>query len=121
MSMFSIHLDSSVQPNNDHQDAPIASYSTGICLSISLNLIFFFTQFGLVYSGATRHICSSAIAFVSLRPTHNFTVTLPNHIQIPVSFCGDITLSSMLTLKDVLFVPQFKFNLISVSALTYGS
>ena len=121
MSMFSTHLASSVKPNNHHQEAPTVSYSIGICLSISLNHIFSSTQFWIVDSSATRHICCSATAFVSLRPIQNSTVNLPNHIQIPVSFCGDVTLSSILTLKDVLFVPQFKFNLISVSALSCGS
>ncbi|KAL6342166.1 hypothetical protein AAG906_004486 [Vitis piasezkii] len=57
-------------------------------------------------------------AFVSQRPIHNSTVTLPNHIQIPISFWGDVTLSSILTLKDVLFksdvgtiIPKF-FNMV---------
>lgn len=35
--------------------------------------------------------------------------------------CGDVILSPILVLHDVLFVPQFKFNLLSVSALTIGS
>ncbi|PON32721.1 hypothetical protein PanWU01x14_358910 [Parasponia andersonii] len=35
--------------------------------------------------------------------------------------CGDVKLSSLLTLKDVLHAPQFKFNLLSVSALTLSS
>ena len=88
---------------------------------------FFFTSFNKNYFTTTwssisikKSLCSSATAFVSLRPIQNSTITLPNHIQIPTSFYGDVTLSSMLTLKDVLFVPQFKYNLISMSALTYG-
>ena len=67
MSTFSTHLASSVKPNNDHQDALNASYNTGICLSISLNPIFSSTQLWIVDLGATRHICSSATTFVSLR------------------------------------------------------
>ncbi|KAK0588496.1 hypothetical protein LWI29_001655 [Acer saccharum] len=56
-----------------------------------------------------------------MRSIHNSTVTSPNHTRIPINFSGDVRLSSMLILKDVLFVPQFKFNLLSVSALTNGS
>ena len=121
MSMFSTHSPSFFKPNNDHQDAPTASYNIDICFSISPNPIFSSTQFWIVDLSATRHMCCSVTTFVSLRPIQNSTITLPNHIQIPTSFYGDVTLSSMLTLKDVLFVPQFKYNLISMSALTYGS
>ena len=44
-------------------------------------------------------------------------VRLPNNEQIAMTLCGDIKLSSKLLLHNVLFVPQFKFNLNSVSAL----
>ncbi|KAJ0078062.1 hypothetical protein Patl1_37338 [Pistacia atlantica] len=65
--------------------------------------------------------CLAAGAFVSLHSIHHTTVTLPNHSQILVHFASDVKLHSDLVLKDVLFVPQFKFNLISVSALVTGS
>ena len=45
-------------------------------------------------------------------------VTLPNNQRIAISLCGDIHLSAKLLLKNVLFVPQFHFNLIFISALT---
>ena len=48
-------------------------------------------------------------------------MTLPNHTSISVTFAGDVQISPQLTLTDVLFVPQFKFNLIFVSALTNTS
>lgn len=48
-------------------------------------------------------------------------MTLPNHTQIPVELCGEVRLSSNLVLQDVLFVPQFKFNLLSASTLTSAS
>lgn len=45
-------------------------------------------------------------------------VTLPNNTCIPVRLHGDLRINSQLILKDVLLVPQFHINLISVSALT---
>ena len=48
-------------------------------------------------------------------------VTLPNNHKISVDLCGNIQISSNLILQDVLFVPQFQFNLISVSILTTDS
>ncbi|KAJ0097721.1 hypothetical protein Patl1_29149 [Pistacia atlantica] len=83
-----------------------------LLLSLSSPL-FSSNQFWIVDSGATRHICSQAGAFVSLHSIHHTIVTLPNHSQILVHFAGDVKLHSDLVLKDVLFVPQFKFNLIS--------
>lgn len=43
-------------------------------------------------------------------------MTLPNHEYIEVKFCGDVRLSSSLVLLDVLYIPEFKFNLLSVSS-----
>ena len=53
-----------------------------------------------------------------MRPVQSCAVTLPNKIIIPVHFSGDIELAKYLVLQDVLYVPEFHFNLISVSALT---
>ncbi|KAK0593195.1 hypothetical protein LWI29_032697 [Acer saccharum] len=117
MSMFSTHLSSSAKVT----DASPANCLAGICSSVSLSPLFSSNQFWIVDSGATRHICSQASVFVSLHPIPHTTVTLPNHSQILVHFAGDVKLHSDIVLKDVLFVPQFKFNLISVSALVIGT
>ena len=72
-----------------------------------------------VDSGATKHICSVARAFIHFKSFSNATtITLPYHDQVSVAFSGDVQLGPTLVLKDVLFVPQFKFNLLSVSTLT---
>ncbi|XP_073121108.1 uncharacterized protein [Henckelia pumila] len=47
---------------------------------------------------------------------HNSRVTLPNHEHAEFKYCGDIKLGSILLL-DVLYIPEFKFNLLSVSSL----
>ncbi|KAI9153283.1 hypothetical protein LWI28_008823 [Acer negundo] len=118
MSMFSTHLTTSIKSASD-QD--VTTYPIGICFSVSLSPIFSSNHIWIVDSGATRHICSKASAFVCIKEVKHATVTLPDHTQIPVHFSGDVKLSSMITLKNVLFVPQFKFNLISVSALVSDS
>lgn len=38
-----------------------------------------------------------------------------------MSLCGDVKLSPNLVLLDVLYVPQYKFNLLSVNTLTLGT
>ena len=45
-------------------------------------------------------------------------MTLPNNICIPIHYSGDVQINPYLVLTDVLFVPQFRFNSMSVSALT---
>ena len=59
--------------------------------------------------------------FISLKPVWNSTITLPNNTSISVCLYGDIQLTSDLILKDVLFVPQFSYNLIFTSAFTATS
>lgn len=119
MSMLSTPLASSSTASN--QDSNSISHTAGICYSLSVNPIFSSKDFWIVDSGATKHVCSIADAFVNLRTIDGSNVTLPNHTQIPVKMCGDVILGPTLVLHDVLFVPQFKFNLLSVSALTIGS
>ena len=104
---------------NDHSES--STYHTGTCFSASFQQPSSINQLWIVDSGASKHICSSLHAFTSLRPIQNSYVTLPNKTSIPVSFIGDIFLNADLTLHDVLYVPQFNFNLLSVSALAKSS
>lgn len=69
-------------------------------------------------SGASKHICSNSGAFVDMKSLQHSNVTLPNNAVIPVKVFGDVRVSTHILLKDTLFVPQFNFNLLSVSALT---
>lgn len=54
---------------------------------------------------------------MNLRKVQNITVVLPTHSIIIVEYIGDIQLSTELLSRDVLYVPQFTYNLLSVSAL----
>lgn len=51
----------------------------------------------------------------------NTYITRPNHTRILVHLVGNFKVTPDLMLEDVLFVPQFKFNLLSISALTKNS
>lgn len=46
-----------------------------------------------------------------------FLITLPNGYKVKVTEIGDVYLNPILTLRKVLFVPSFKFNLISVHCI----
>ena len=102
--MLSNHLVSSV-PTSDSQDPPSTSYPTGICSFAPMNSGFHSTRLWIVDSGSSRHICSHASMFISLKPVWNSTATLPNNDSILVLLYGDVRIAFHFILKDVLFVP----------------
>ncbi|XP_068647970.1 uncharacterized protein [Aristolochia californica] len=63
----------------------------------------------------------SSSATVTTAPDSSTSSCLADNSHLLVRFAADIKLHSHLILKDVLFVPQFKFNLIFVSALVTAS
>ena len=118
--MLSHHLASSI-PAHNSPDIPSSYHIASICSFDPMASIFHSAQFWIVDSGAFRHIYSNAILFISLKWIWNSTVNLPNNSKILVRLYGDVQLAPHLLLKDVLFVPQFTYNLISVTALTIAS
>ena len=72
-------------------------------------------------SGATYHIVCNPDFLTSLRPVENHTVQLPNGSFAKVTHVGQITFSSNLVLDNVVCVPFFTLNLISISKLAYDS
>ena len=71
----------------------------------------------IIDSGASSHVCSDLGMFDSYVPVDSVTVTLPNGVRVPITHTGVIKISDHLILYDVLLVPDFHFNLISVSSL----
>lgn len=49
----------------------------------------------------------------------NKTVTLPNNHKVNVNAIGTVTLSPSIKLYNVLYIPQFHFNIISVSSFMH--
>ncbi|CAA7044889.1 unnamed protein product [Microthlaspi erraticum] len=75
----------------------------------------------IIDSGATTHVCFDLALFSNLLPVSAVTVSLPNGIREPISHTGIVHLSHDLVLHNVLHVPSFRFNLISVSSLLKDS
>lgn len=92
--------------------------SNDYVVDIIFSLISLNSDTWIVYSKATTHICFSKQQFISLKPTINVTVSFPNHTWISIQFIGNVQVNDSLILHDVLFVPSFSFNLISLSSLT---
>lgn len=87
-----------------------------ICTT-TINSIFTQKDLWIVDTGATDHIVCDLGYFDNYNAVHNTSVNLPNGASIQVSYTGHIKLQNSIWLKDVLYVPCFNFNIVSVSKL----
>lgn len=79
-------------------------------------------------NGATTHVCSDLARFNDLSPVVGVTVSvvgvtvsLPNDVRETISHIGTIHISPAIVLHNVLHVPSFHFNLISINTLIQDS
>ncbi|XP_019200274.1 PREDICTED: uncharacterized protein LOC109193901 [Ipomoea nil] len=68
-------------------------------------------------SGATDHITCSLEFFERHQTIHGVFVRLPNGETAKVTHIGEVRLDKNLLLRDVLYIPAFSFNIISVNKL----
>lgn len=94
------------------------SIQTGNLYVLSLSSGFFQSNVWVLDSGATKHVCNNLELFTDIKEISNTRIQLPNQSFIQVHQIGDIKVDEKLFLKEVLFVPQFKLNLIYVTMLT---
>jgi hypothetical protein len=66
-------------------------------------------------SGATDHVCASLELFTSYRQIKPIRVKLPNGNLVSADLVGSVQVTSQIVLHDVLYMPLFHFNLISIS------
>lgn len=90
---------------------------TGKCYSLTINNGLKSYMWILDFS-ASQHVCHGITMFINKRKVSHHTVNLPNKVVLPVHMIGDIEIDYLFTLHNVLYVPDFELNLISVSALT---
>lgn len=72
-------------------------------------------------TGATDHISFNLSAFNSYHNIVPISVTLPNGSQLSASISGSVKLTPSLTLHNVLYIPSFNVNLISVAKLSQSN
>ena len=76
------------------------------------------THLWVVDSGATDHICITLTSMHNIRLcNHPIYVTLPNGQHTKVRQIGSVYINNHITLHDVLYIPSFSYNLLSVSKL----
>ena len=75
----------------------------------------------IIDSGATDHIVCNIQLLTSLRPATHHDVKLPSDSSARVTHIGTVQFTSQFRLENVLCVPSFYLNLISVSKLVRDS
>ncbi|XP_022867559.1 uncharacterized protein LOC111387248 [Olea europaea var. sylvestris] len=118
LTMLNIHLTSA--KTSTELDVKLIN-TAGISFSVSNHPNLHSPRHWIVDSDATNHVCFDQSLFHTLVPISNSFFTLPNKTRIQVNFSGIIRINPSLILYDVLYVPQFQFNLLSVTSLTRNS
>lgn len=71
----------------------------------------------IIDSGATDHISSSLTNFISYKEIQPIVVNLPNGTKVTATCAGTVKFHTNFILKDVLYIPNFAYNLISIYRL----
>jgi len=72
----------------------------------------------VIDSTATHHVSHDRSLFSSLDTSVLSAVNLPTRPTVKISGVGTLKLNDDILLKNVLFIPEFRLNLISISSLT---
>ncbi|XP_019434297.1 PREDICTED: uncharacterized protein LOC109340973 [Lupinus angustifolius] len=67
---------------------------------------------------ATNHVSPDLKHFTAFHSIRPITINLPNGTTTLARYSGTVVFSNLLVLHNVLYIPDFKFNLISVFKLT---
>lgn len=107
-------ISSDITPLNLNDPSSAANLTGKFCFLSKI-----ITSRWILDSGATDHMCNSLDLFVS---THKITdikhsITIPDGRKVMVDLYGDVILMDGIVLKNVLYVPVFQFNLISIHKL----
>ncbi|XP_019153726.1 PREDICTED: uncharacterized protein LOC109150247 [Ipomoea nil] len=89
--------------------------------SSSLNLANHKQYKWILDSGATHHIVCCINLLTDKREVHDIHVSLPNGQKVSITCIGSVYLSKEFVLHNVLYVPGFQYNLISVGAFVRSS
>jgi len=82
----------------------------------SNNFIYFFSSL-IIDISATDHICSSLSYFTSYHQINLISVKLPNGNQVIANYSTSVFLNQNHVIDNVLYIPCFTFNLLSVAKL----
>lgn len=99
-------------PDNSHPITTAGTYY-GFYASIERS-----KDMWIVDNGASDHICCSLAGLVLTEKINAIFIEMPNGSFAKSDIAGDVLLDGALLLKDVIYLPIFAFNLISISKIT---
>nr|KYP57023.1 Retrovirus-related Pol polyprotein from transposon TNT 1-94 [Cajanus cajan] len=100
-----------------NQISSISSSNPGKCPSVVCSAITPHTTPWILDSGATDHVSSSLTNFSSYITINPIVVKLPTGQHLVATHSGTVKFTESFFLTDVLYIPSFTFNLISISKL----
>jgi hypothetical protein len=100
-----------------HNINHITSNSNGAGILCTVPNLANFDHF-ILDTGATDHVCFSIKKFQCLKRLKLIHIKLPNGTIVSTCYAGTILFDKNLYLTNVLYFPEFSFNLISVPKLT---
>ena len=77
-------------------------------------------NYWIIDSGVIDHVCTSLSAFNTYKSITYVQISLPNGQNVFAKISGIIVFNLKFYLIDVLYIPQFAFNLISTSRLCFN-
>lgn len=99
--------------------SPFAANFVKNALSLNAYLTQSTNTYQILDSGASDHMCSQVNMFSSLnKQLHPINVPLPNGQFISILYSSTVPILDGILLDKALYVPSFKFNLLSSSRLT---
>ncbi|KAK3042543.1 hypothetical protein RJ639_000267 [Escallonia herrerae] len=104
------------QKSPGNSDAYANAASLSLFQNASINSVF--TKLWILDSGATDHITSDPTLFTQTNSSSIPSVNLPTGSSASINSIGTIPFNSNITLDNVLCVPSFRLNLMSISKLT---
>ncbi|KAL2920861.1 Retrovirus-related Pol polyprotein from transposon RE1 [Bienertia sinuspersici] len=108
----------SKEEGQDIEDDLEGSYSR----MVSCNLVNVTGKEWIVDSGASHHMTGNQEMMEGLTPLkHKSSINIPNGETSEVYGVGQVTLCSKLNLKNVMYIPSFKHNLLSIQKLNKDS
>ncbi|KAJ1402717.1 Retrovirus-related Pol polyprotein from transposon TNT 1-94 [Sesbania bispinosa] len=102
------------QMSTDNNLDVVASNVIGTCMHIDSH---YNSHKWIIDSGATSHICCFKQLYDSYTPIHNFHVFLHNPTRFKVEGICSIKINDNIFLHNVLHIPTFRFNLLSLLTL----
>jgi len=102
--------------SNDNVSNQVFVIPSNMSTQTGNNFIFSFSSW-IIDSDATDHICSSLTYFTSYYQINPIYVKLPNENKVIANYSGSVFLNQNHVIDNILYIPCFTFNLLSVTIL----